>query len=189
MPLQIKIINMKTILYLCLSILPSFCCFATSNTCERLASFQANVNAQRTTAAALIANNNLSDSVKNKPYCVFYMNGCRGIGGWFIAVDNGQIYHVYYTDSFVSAKENLYKTVFLPNDNEDMLLLFSQKTLTETNMKLDHGEWRPTYYYFGLYDTKGNLSFDWNQSLWFHDVQSQKRIIRVCMKFIMPFIV
>ena len=182
---------MRKIFFLLLLIcLPSLCCcWSYPDTCERLASEQTIINAQRADAEALIINSNLSDSVKNKPYCIFYISGCRGIGGWVIVVDNGQDYRAYYTDSFISAQEYLYKTVTHSKDNEEMQLLFSQKSLKGTKMKLDDSVVHFTYYYFGLFDTKGSLSLDWNQSLCFYDVQAQQRITRVCMKFILPFIV
>lgn len=178
----------KLFFILILLFLPSFCCLAKSDTCERLASFQSIIDVQRTNADALIVNSNLSDSVHNKPYCVFYISGCRGIGGWVIVINNGQTYQVYYTDSFISAKKNLYKTLTYSKDDEEMQLLFSQASIQGTKMQIDC-RWTLSYYYFGLFDNKGNLLFDWNQSLRFHDVQTQKRIMRVCIKLIMPFIV
>ena len=179
----------KIIFILVLLFLPSLYCLAQPDTFERLGSFQANIDAQRTNAAALIDNSNLGDSVKNKNYCVFYTSGCRGIGGWVIVIDNGQYYNVYYTDSNLSSPKGIYKTVILNKDNEEMQLVFSQKSLKGSNMKIEDREFSLTYYYFGLFGNRGNLIFYWNQSLLFHDVKTQQKIIRVFIKYIMPFIV
>ena len=179
----------KTFLFFVMFCLPSLYSFAEIDTYDRLASFQTIINAQRTNAASLIINSNLIDSVKNKPYCVFFMSGCRGIGGWVIVVSDYQDYTVYYTDSFMSAQGYLFETVCLPKENEEMQLLFSQISLKGCKRLLEYSVWYLTYYYFGLFDDAGNLSFEWNQSIWCLNTDVQKKVLHICLKYVMPFLV
>lgn len=156
-----------------------------TSTCH-LAEMQQIIDTQRKESLLLIKNNGLSDSVNKKPYCVFYMSGCRGIGAWMVVVSNQSDYHIYFTDSFEAVQNHQYKTICLSKEDEDVQLLFSQQFLKESKMSLNYKIGLTTFYYFGLFNENGNLIFDFNQSLLFKNSKTQRKILSICLKFILP---
>lgn len=150
-------------------------------------------NALRDGANLLINESNLTDSIIGKPYCVFYLFGCRGFGSWMIAVDNKNSYTVFYVDSYSTTKQYQYNTTHLPDNDEGMNMLFS---FLNTNPEYEHRFIDETYsplgFYFSLFGSERNILFEWDQRTHLTNTETNSPVnifMPICISFIMPELV
>ncbi len=142
-------------------------------------------------AYEVVEKNHLSDSVKNKEYCVFYQSSCRGITMWMVAVADDCFYKIHYIDTsdalwfiFPAMSHTL-----TAKDDSDMNYLFSFLNRINDNIYSFNNEYDPIFWSFLLFDDKNILRFYCSQKTTYNDTSINEKLFKIFCKYTAPYLI